>query len=77
MSIRKEDVYKLVDQMDEDETEQAYEMLKLLLSKKGKGLYELAEADNTPLDEEELKELTDVIKEESVDWEEVKRELGL
>lgn len=76
MSIRKEDVYKLIDEMDKEETELAHKVLKNIMKKKSKNIMEI-EADNSPLDEEERAALGELIKEDTVDWEDVKRELEL
>jgi len=35
------------------------------------------EADNSPLDDEEKEALAEVVKEDTVNWEDVKRELEL
>lgn len=77
LSIRKEDIYKLIDQMNEEETSLAYKILKSIIKDKNKNFSELLEADNTPLDQDEKEALAKMVKEDTVDWEDVKRELDL
>lgn len=78
MSIRKEDVHELVDKMDQTETTIAYKLLKKILMKQFEDETVLSiEADNEPLNEGEQKELAEVIKEDTIDWEVLKRELDL
>jgi predicted transcriptional regulator len=77
LSIKKEDVYRLIDELDEYETQRAYDFLKRLISSKNKKQQKLIEADNSPLDDNERRDLEEILKEDSVDWEDVKRELDL
>lgn len=75
MSVHKADLYKLVEKMNEKETELAYKIFQKIIN--NKDINDIAVADNTPLTSEEKAELAEVIKEETVKWEDVKRELDL
>lgn len=75
MSVQKADLYKLVEKMNEKETVLAYNIFQNIIN--NKDINDIAVADNTPLTSEEKAELAEVIKEETVKWEDVKRELDL
>lgn len=58
MSIRKKDVYNLLEELNENETELAYKFLR-----------KIVHSDEEPTD------LTEVIKEDAVEWESVKNDM--
>jgi hypothetical protein len=85
MSIRNEDIYHLIDQLDNDDRKIVFDLLQRLIHRPIKmtdedGEQFIVEADNSPLTKEEIKALEQADREidngEVVDWEEAKRELG-
>lgn len=70
MSIRKEDLHKLVDLVNEQDVKFVYDLIKVVLEKDI-----IVEADNSPLSEQEMKILEGVSynieNEELIDWKDI------
>lgn len=76
MSIKKDDLYKLVDRLREQDKKSAYDFLRYLIDRQKDPYYEInqREPDDVPMNEEELEQFHD---EEFVSWEAVKRDLKI
>ncbi|WP_066367164.1 XRE family transcriptional regulator [Neobacillus fumarioli] len=80
MAIRKEELYRLIDRLDQQDQKAAFDFLEFLVQrskKKSKGWerIDMDVPDDEPLSEEELEQLNS--KEGYVSGEDVKREFGL
>lgn len=79
MVVRKEDLYHLIDHLNERDQNTAYDFLRYLIdrSENNKGWDEISrlEPDNEPLSDDELRQLK--ASTEFVSGEEAKREFGL
>jgi hypothetical protein len=73
VSVKKEDIYRLIDRMDPSDHEFVYELLQRLIHADDKMV-----SDNSPLTEEEMKDIEEararVNNGEYVKWEDIKRE---
>jgi hypothetical protein len=76
LSIEKNDLYKLVDRLREQDKKSAYDFLRYLIDRQKDPYYEInqREPDDVPMNEEELEQFRD---EEFVSWEEAKRDLKI
>ncbi len=67
MSIRKEDVYRFIEKMNEDDSKLAYKVLQSISQNTKNKRSEVIESDYGELNQGELTALADVIKEGTVD----------
>lgn len=78
MAIRKEDIYRLVEKLKEQDLKIVYDLLNRLTDDLDDFV---VEADDTPLTDEELRELEEINRQidngEVTDWEDIKSEYKL
>lgn len=76
LSIRKEDLHRLIDRLDEKNQRTAYDFLRYLIDRQKDPYYEInqREPDDIPMSQEELEQFND---NDFVPWEEVKRGLKI
>lgn len=79
MSVKKEDIYYLVEQLNENDQKTAYDFLDYLINRSHKSafwdMFDKNNPDDDPLSEEEIKQLKSTSG--YVTWEEGKREFQI
>ncbi|MDG5790149.1 hypothetical protein QA612_22170 [Evansella sp. AB-P1] len=74
MSVRKEELHKLVDQVKEKDAKLVYDLIKVVIDKDNEDNL-VASADNSPLSESEKKVLKqaeiDIENDDLLDWEDI------
>jgi hypothetical protein len=78
LSIEKEDLYRLVDRLSEQDKKSAYDFLRYLIDRQQNPYYHIdqLEPDDVPFNQEEQEQF-DSEDEETVSLEDLKRELKL
>ncbi|GIN58081.1 hypothetical protein [Lederbergia ruris] len=74
MSIRKEDLHRLIDLVNDNDTKFVYDLIKVVIEKDSEKEI-VVEADNTPLTRQEKEILkqanTDIENEDLIDWQDL------